>query len=151
MSAPSHVNEFTLFVPGPAHGQARTGGNGRIRYTPPKTRAHAQKVQTEWIAAGRPHLPDLPYSLRLTSVRRRPASHLNSKGEVNAIGRRQYVPGKPDLDNEVKQVLDALCAVSAIPDDRLLVAIRARKEWGWGAAEGVTVEFAVVPDEWGES
>lgn len=143
------VTAFTLFVPGPAHGQGRArSGNGRV-YTPQPTREHAAKIQMVWLSEGRPTLPDGPYTMTLVSGRRRPASHLNRNGELNAAGKRTPVPGKPDLDNEVKQYLDALCAVNAVPDDRWLTRLRATKKYVWGATEGVTVTFAVDPDDWG--
>lgn len=143
------VQSFSLFVPGPPQGQGRArSGNGRM-YTPTATREHAAKIQMVWLSEGSPRLPDGPYTMTLTSGRKRPASHLTKSGELNAEGRRHPVPGKPDLDNEVKQYLDALCAVGAIPDDRLLTRLRASKKYVWGANEGVHVGFVVDRDEWG--
>lgn len=126
----SVVDEFALVIPGKAHGQGRArSGQGRV-YTPTATRTHAAKVQTEWIAAGRPRLADgTHYVVRITSLRKRPADQLNTKGELNAKGLRTPYPGKPDLDNEIKQYLDALVACGALPDDRFLVKVTADKAW----------------------
>lgn len=127
---PPATEGFRLVLMGAAHGQQRTGGNGRIRFTPPGTRAHAQRVQTEWIAQGRPTVPaGTYYQLHVESLRARPASHLNTKGAVNAAGRRTPYPGKPDLDNEIKAILDCLVACGAIPDDRFCHELHAWKRW----------------------
>lgn len=141
------VLEFSLTIPGRPHGQERTGGNGRVRFTPAATRAHAARVHAEWVAAGRPCLPaGSYYSFEVVSVRRRPASHLNTKGGVNATGRRFPFPGKPDLDNEFKALLDALVACGAIPDDRFAHHIAGWKRWTEGAEpEGVRITAGSWP------
>lgn len=144
-AAAGPVLEFSLAIPGRPHGQERTGGNGRVRFTPAATRAHAARVHAEWVTAGRPCLPaGSYYSFAVVSVRRRPASHLNTKGAVNATGRRFPFPGKPDLDNEIKALLDALVACGAIPDDRFARHIAGWKRWAAeGESEGVKVEASV--------
>lgn len=138
---------FELFLPGQAHGQGRArAGNGRV-YTPAATRAHAERVQGEWIAADRPTLPaDCWYVLYVNSWRARPASHYLSDGtSLSATGRRSRYPGKPDCDNELKAIADALVACGAIPDDRLCVAMRADKHWCTpNVREGVFVRVEVA-------
>lgn len=124
------VVSFSLTIPGKPHGQGRARHGRGFTYTPAETRAHAQRIQTEWIAAGRPTLPaGAHYSVSVTSWRARPASHRTTKGGLSAAGRRQPFPGKPDCDNELKAVLDALVACGAIPDDRLCWAMGASKRW----------------------
>lgn len=134
MSGP-YAPGFEIVVPGEPHGQGRPkatsiGGKARV-YTPTKTRSHAVYVQGHWQQAGSPRLdPSRPYGIMLVSLRERPAGHLNSKGHLNKKGlATPYPTSKPDTDNEIKQYLDALCAVGAMPDDRLCAYIVAEKCW----------------------
>jgi Holliday junction resolvase RusA-like endonuclease len=143
------MKSFRLRIPGQPHGQGRprigrTKTGRPVAFTDHETRAYAQLVQVEWIAAGRPTLIDGPYRLRVQAGWVRPPSHLTTTGTVNAAGRRARYPGKPDLDNVVKGILDALVAVAAIPDDRHLVHLEAAK-W-WAPQPGVVV-FAESLDE----
>lgn len=132
MSATEHLR---LTIPGPPRGQARTGGNGRQRFTPPADREATARIQAEWIAAGRPTLPaDAPYALHVVAYHARPASHWRKDGSLNAEGARRPFPGKPDIDNVVKLVADALVACGALPDDRLMFQLSAEKCW---AVDGV--------------
>lgn len=132
MSGPT---SFTLTIPGPPQGQGRArigrGAGGRpMAFTDPKTRSYSQQVQGEWIAAGRPVLEVGPYDLIVQAGWVRPGSHFRADGvSLSAAGRRAPFPGKPDLDNVVKGVLDALVAVGAVPDDRHLVSLTAAKWW----------------------
>lgn len=134
------VTVFALTIPGPPQGQGRARFNSKTghAYTPGKTRTYAQLVQGEWIAAGRPTLPKGPYRLIVNVDYARPTSHKLRDGSLNAAGKRQRYPGKPDLDNVIKGLLDALCAVGAIPDDRHLVDLRAFKFWS--EEPGVAIE-----------
>jgi Holliday junction resolvase RusA-like endonuclease len=129
-----------FIIPGKVHGQGRArAANGRV-YTPKETRAHAERIHVEWIAAGRPTVPSHHhYRLTMISRRARPASHYKANGELSATGMRAPHPGKPDIDNEVKQILDALVSIGAIPDDRMCIGIEARKEWSRDRGEHVDV------------
>lgn len=139
-----------LVIPGPPQGQGRPrigkGAGGRpMAFTPTATRAYAQQIQGEWIAAGRRWLSSGPYRLELTSYAARPAGHYRKDGTLSAAGERATHPGKPDLDNVIKGVLDALCAVGAVPDDRFLVEIDACKRWaGRESQPRVIVEFSCL-------
>jgi Holliday junction resolvase RusA-like endonuclease len=145
VSKPYHY--IKLVIDGKAHGQSRTGGNGKVRFTPKGTRDHALRVQGEWIACGRPRIPgERYYKMMVTSVRSRPESHWLKSGELSSAGKDKPFPGKPDIDNEVKAILDALVACGAIPDDRYCVELNARKEWGYRQeGERVTI-FAYTMD-----
>lgn len=126
----TRVARFALTITGRPHGKERPRfGQGRA-YTTDANRSHARRVQTEWIAAGRPCLaPDAWYAIRVYSYRRRPDGHYRRDGSLSAAGRRARFPGKPDVDNEAKAILDALVACGAIPDDRLCVRMTAGKWW----------------------
>jgi Holliday junction resolvase RusA-like endonuclease len=122
------VRRFELKIRGEPHGQGRArAGNGRV-YTPKKTRDHTARIIAQWEAAGRPTLTEGWYRMIVSSYRKRPSSHFLSDGTtLSATGKRVIYPGKPDLDNEVKALLDSLQGVGAIPDDRFLVDLLARK------------------------
>lgn len=128
MTEPLH--RFELTVRAKPHGQGRArSGNGRM-YTPTETRKQAEIIVAQWTAAGCPTLIDGWYRAILSSYRQRPDGHYRSDGKtLNAQGERRVYPDKPDLDNEVKMILDTLQAVGAIPDDRKLVDLLARKLW----------------------
>lgn len=140
------MREIVLKVDGRPHGQGRgrvgiNPGTGRAQvFTPAATRAFASRVQDEWVRAGKPRLDKGPYVLWLVAQHERPPSHFLKDGSLSSVGRKARYPGKPDIDNVVKGVLDALVAVGAIPDDRLLVEIRARKVWGASACVLLRVE-----------
>ena len=140
-----------LTIPGPPHGQGRprigrTSAGRTVAFTDLASRTYAQLIQGEWISAGRPALDGGPYSLTVRATYERPASHYRKDGEsLSATGRRHPYPGKPDLSNVVKAIEDALCAVGAIPDDRHLVYVTARKFWGVQA--GVEVGAESLSDE----
>lgn len=149
----SQCAEFALFVPGPPRGAGRPrfarAGNGVRTFTDAATRSYAQLVQGEWIAAGRPVLPDGPYRIELLAALDRPEGHFRRDGlRLSAAGRRAPWPTRaPDVDNLAKIFLDSLCAVGALPDDRKLVDLRVAKSWG--AHEGVHVRAwaSLLPDD----
>ncbi len=123
------VDHFTLTIPGRPHPWQRARANNGRMFTAPRTRAHSALVQTEWIAAGRPTLPQAPYELTLSAYFDRPAGHMLKDGSLSAAGRRSPIPTANDVDNLTKQILDSLTACGAIPDDRWCAVIMARKDW----------------------
>lgn len=123
-----------LRIPGEPRGQGRPRfarvGQGVRTYTPEATRSYAEQVQAEWIAAGRPRLVDGPYRLHVIAAMARPKGHLRADGSLSAAGMRAPRPTrKPDAANVAKLAEDALVAVGALPDDRLVVDLRAEKVW----------------------
>lgn len=82
-----------------------------------------------------------PLALELVICEQRPAGHWTSRGALSAAGRRAPFPArKPDLDNQIKLVGDALNGC-LWRDDAQLVEVVARKVW----CEGPGVpEFTVV-------
>lgn len=123
-----------LRVDGEPRGQGRPRfarvGQGVRTYTPEATRCYAEQVQAEWIAAGRPRLLDGPYRLHVIAAMARPRDHYRRDGSLSAAGMRSPRPTrKPDAANIAKLAEDALVAVGALPDDRLVVDLRAEKVW----------------------
>lgn len=145
------TDQFGLWIPGKpaAKGRPRATRQGRV-YTPQETVSAEQAVQTEWIAAGRPRLPDGPISLFVAARFARPAGHWRTDGSLSAAGGRSHAPTKrPDCDNIGKLIADALNG-RAWSDDAQIVALIVQKSWcARRAPEGVSVEAvaACVP-EW---
>lgn len=133
MSVEATTTRFTLIIRGEPRGQgrprfARTGAGVRT-YTDAATRTYAQRIETEWIAAGRPRLPPGPYALEVVALFSRPASHWTTRGKLSAAGRRATHPTSIDGDNLLKLGLDSMCACGALPDDRHAVDLRVVKHW----------------------
>lgn len=120
-----------LRVPGRPRGKQRPKFNrqqGRS-YTPQETVVYESKVHAEWIAAGRPRLPDEPLVAALTAVYERPASHRRKDGSLSAAGERAPWPmPQVDLDNVAKIALDALNGL-AYKDDRQVVHLTVNRRW----------------------
>lgn len=129
------VDYLQLGIPGEPRGQGRPrfarAGKGVRTYTDEATRSYAERIGTEWIAAGRPELADGPYALTITALMRRPQGHYRADGTtLSAAGQRSAYPTrKPDLTNVAKLIEDALCAVMALPDDAACVSLQAQKLW----------------------
>ena len=128
---PVVLEPIVLRVPGRPKGKQRPRFNrstGRV-YTPAETVTFEQRVQTEWIAAGRPRLTDGPFVAQITAVYARPASHTLKNGELSAAGRRAPFPmPATDLDNIAKSLLDAGNGL-LYADDRQAVELRVRRRW----------------------
>lgn len=128
-------SRIDFWVPGKPRGKDRPRFDSRTKrtYSTKETEnAEAQIVQA-WRDVGEPRQPndDDALWMRLTIVMERPGSHFNTKGELNAAGRRQPYPAtrKPDIDNALKLVMDALNG-RAYKDDVRFVDTHERKAWG---------------------
>lgn len=128
-----------LVVPGEARGKGRPRfGRGRAYTDTPTLRAE-QRIADEWRAAGGPRLPDAPLTLHVTLYLDRPASHHLADGTLSAQGRRNGLPvRKPDVDNALKLVCDALNGL-AYRDDVLIVDAHARRRWALPGENARTV------------
>lgn len=111
-------------------------GKGRPRfsrqagrtYTPVETTRAENRVQLAWLNAGRPRV-DGPIDLHLELVVERPAAHWRVDGTLGAAGVRQPLPvRKPDIDNALKLVMDALNGC-AYRDDVDVVHARVVRRW----------------------
>lgn len=76
----------------------------------------------------------------------RPGSHFNSRGELSAEGLRHPLPEnrKPDVDNALKLVMDALNG-RAYKDDVQITTSREMKRWS--NVEGMEIVLRVDKDE----
>ena len=121
------MDDQTVRIPG------EPVGKGRPRLDPRSGRAITPARTRAWEAAAalllRAALRPLPVGapLRLEVVAHHPAPQRKSPPEGSPCmggGRR------PDLDNIVKAVADALQLAGVVPDDRQIVAVVARSVYG---------------------
>ena len=120
---------FTIHVAGKPAGKGRARfGNGRT-FTPKDTVTAENDIRAAWKAAGAPRLEG-PIALDVQLDVTRPKAHFNSSGALSAVGNRMSRPmnRKPDLDNAVKLVMDAL-NTRAWADDVQVVELYAWREW----------------------
>ena len=80
---------------------------------------------------GEPRLADGPIEIEVLLVVERPLGHFNTKGELNKKGREMPFPHnkKPDVDNAIKLVMDAL-NTRAYRDDVQVCKAAVMREWG---------------------
>lgn len=126
------ATEVTLWVPGKPRGKDRPrfdGRTGRTFTTAATTNAEASIVAV-WRDAGEPRLPDGAAKLVLFISVERPAGHFKKDGHLSAAGQRQPFPAskKPDVDNCLKLVMDALNG-RAYKDDVQIVAATIARVW----------------------
>lgn len=125
---------IVLRVPGEPKGKDRPRFNGRTgrTYSTNATVLAELVIRAAWQDAGEPRLgDDEALSLRVVATVVRPASHFRAGGELSAQGLRHPVPRnrKPDLDNLVKLVMDALNG-RAYRDDVQVAEVYAVRRWG---------------------
>jgi Holliday junction resolvase RusA-like endonuclease len=123
----------------------RFGKGGRV-FTPNATKLAEARVIAAWQDAGEPRLPDGPVVLELTLRCSRPKDHHTSKGALSAKGLRERYPTgrKPDVDNALKLVMDALNG-RAYRDDVNVVDASVRRVWsadGWESSMVVVSSLA---------
>lgn len=101
---------FTITIPGSPTGKGRARhGQGRT-FTPRATVLAEQAIRCAWQDEGSPRLPDGPVALTVTMRVERPRGHFKRDGSLTAEGERNPFPHrkKPDVDNCIKLVMDAL-------------------------------------------
>lgn len=127
-------------------GRPRFGKGARV-YTDSKTVLAEGRIRGAWLEAGQPRLPDTAaVSVTVIVALERPRGHWLASGDLNAAGRRSQAPTKkPDADNVLKLVLDALNRL-AYRDDSQVVDARVVKYW---CAPGETEHTLIRLAEWG--
>ena len=128
-----------LRVAGKATTKQRQRFDPRTRraYTPPSNIIGENDVRAIWREAGEPRLQaDAAVSIEITIVVPRPNSHFRKNGDLSSEGLRHPIPRnkKPDLDNALKLVMDALNS-RAYKDDVLVARAVLERRWaepgGW--------------------
>lgn len=101
-------------------------------YTPPSNTISENDVRAVWREAGEPRIEDdCAVQIDVTVVVVRPAGHYRKDGALSAEGHRHPVPRnkKPDCDNALKLVMDALNS-RAYRDDVQIAHATVRRLWG---------------------
>jgi len=112
--------------------RARFDSRSRRAFTPPSNIVSENDVRAVWREAGEPRLPDdVALGLELLVTVTRPKGHFKRDGQLSTEGLRHPYPRnkKPDLDNALKLVQDAL-NTRAYRDDVLIARVHMEREWG---------------------
>ena len=138
IALPATADSFTLIISGHPEGKGRPKfGKGRA-WTPKKTVLAEGEVTRKWEEIGSPRMPDdAPLRIDLTLYVVRPDGHYKKGGELSAEGQRNPRPlkVKPDIDNAIKLVFDAL-NTKAFRDDVRFVEAHIERHWAdWPAVK----------------
>jgi Holliday junction resolvase RusA-like endonuclease len=101
-------------------------------YTPPSNTIGENDVRAIWREAGEPRIDDdVAIAIRMVVRVCRPGGHFRKDGGLSMEGIRHPIPRnkKPDLDNAIKLVMDALNS-RAYKDDVQVARILVEREWG---------------------
>jgi Holliday junction resolvase RusA-like endonuclease len=135
--------KVTLWLSGEPKGQKRVRHMGAHHWTHPDTKLAETNVIRKWEEAGEPRLPDGPLRLEVTLYIARPKGHLKKDGVLSAEGERHPRPDnkKPDVDNAIKLIMDALNK-RAYKDDVQIVEALVERHWAeWPATR---IQITVV-------
>ena len=125
---------FVLWVGGEPQGKDRPRFAQGRTFTTKKTELAEGEVRRKWEEAGEPRLPDdTPLRLEVVLYVARPGSHFKKDGTLSASGARFTRPinRKPDVDNAVKLVMDALNGRAYRDDVRIVEALVERHWADW--------------------
>lgn len=143
----SETHAFTLTIDGKPQGKPRARFKPGQKPYPDKAQKLAEgEIRRAWEQAGRPRLPDAALTLSVTLIVTRPASHFKRDGSLTSEGQRCPRPHrtKPDLDNALKLVCDALNTL-AWRDDVRFVHMSCGREWGVYPRTDITAAEAWTP------
>lgn len=126
-------------------GRPRLGNAGRI-YTPKATVLAEGRITDAWINAGRPRI-DGPLEIVVALSVARPKGHYRKDGSLSADGLRKPWPTgkKPDVDNALKLVMDALNG-KAYRDDVDVVKASVSRQWSESGWEQTRVWLSALHD-----
>lgn len=140
------TNRFTVHGKPEPLRRHRSTRQGRS-YDDPKNGPYADAIRWAWNEShGREHTGTVKLIVWATFAR--PASHWTTRGALSSAGLRAGPP-RPDVDNLVKAVMDALNGM-AWRDDTQVVALDAVKRWTGAPQDGAQLHVIstdhVVPD-----
>lgn len=142
------MNKITITVPGTPTGKGRPRFNTHTGHamTPHKTRVAESRVIAAWHAAGSPRADEGPLVITVDMALARPGSHWKVSGGLTAAGGRSPWPTKkPDADNVLKLIMDALSGC-AYKDDAHVVHAWVVKRWcNAGEHEHSTITIGPMP------
>lgn len=111
-----------------------------MTYTPQATRLAAAQIHTAWVAAGSERVPDgVAFRISVIATMRRPDSHTRKDGSPSSQYRE--VPVRPDIDNVLKLVLDAL-QPDCFANDAMCVEATISKRYGSEDSTSIQIEWA---------
>lgn len=123
-----------LEIPGKPAGKDRPqavnrGGRTWVHDTK-KNKLEEGEIRRHWEAKELDRLDDMAIGLNVTLYVERPQSHFTSRGQLSATGKRHPIPRnqKPDLDNAVKLIMDALNG-RAWRDDVQIAELSVKRMW----------------------
>lgn len=126
---------INITVLGKPHGWQRTDSKGSQRYTAPKTRSYEKTVADEAALVMKPRQPmDGPVMLNVLAIFPIPVSWSKRKKAA-----ANYVTTKPDADNILKAIADALNGI-VYTDDKQVVDTFVRKRYGDQPRVEITVQ-----------
>jgi Holliday junction resolvase RusA-like endonuclease len=142
------VDQIFLRVAGKAQTKQRQRFDPRTKraYTPPSNIVSENDVRAVWREAGEPRMPDdtaLAIDVKIVVVR--PKGHFKRDGSLSTQGLRHPIPRnkKPDIDNALKLVMDALNS-RAYHDDVLVASAKVHRVWG----DWPETVINIYPAEW---
>lgn len=114
-----------FFVPGKVQGKARPRFSSRSRtvYTPGKTKSYERQIAEAYAAQRGPRFEG-SVMVVIEAVFSIPKSWTRAKKAAAAAGK--LAPGKPDIDNILKVVLDGLNGI-AYKDDKQVTMTQCKK------------------------
>jgi Holliday junction resolvase RusA-like endonuclease len=123
-----------LRVAGKSEGKQRPRFNPFTKrvYTPPANTISENDVRSVWREVGSPRIEGKPpIGIEITITVMRPQSHFKKSGDLSAEGQRMILPSnkKPDVDNAIKLVMDAL-NTRAYKDDVQVCRAYVNRVWG---------------------
>lgn len=126
-----------FFVAGKVQGKARPRFSSRSGtvYTPGKTKSYERQIAEAYEAQNGPCFHG-GVAVMIDAVFQIPKSWTHAKKAEAAAGK--LPPGKPDIDNILKVVLDGLNGI-AYEDDKQVVLVQCRKTYSADAAPGIGV------------
>lgn len=139
----TEIKKFTFFVPGEPQGKGRprfSTRGGRVRaYTPDKTAAYEGAIWRAYVMAYRPSesLSDRPIALHITAFYGIPKRATKAQRAGMESGEIRPTK-KPDADNIIKAVADAIQGWAYL-DDAQIIDARCVK-W-YGPEPGLQVEI----------
>lgn len=145
--AKREAETINLVIHGQPQGWARPRFNGRTGVVFNK-KGHATglaEIRRAWEEAGQPRIEDTTaIELDVFITVQRPRGHLKADGSLSAEGQRNPKPrkSKPDIDNVLKLVMDALNKRAYFDDVRVA---RATVERDWADWPSTTIVIRPFP------
>ena len=133
---PPPLEEIFFVVPGKPLPWQRSGHHGNTHYTPKAMAAHQELVRSHALLAGARKMEG-PLKMTLAFIFMPPQTWSQKKQDL-ALGDGLWPTGRPDLDNLVKEIKDALNGV-LYEDDAQIVSLDATKGFSMEPRTGVRV------------